>query len=147
MVKPVKYAPQIDVPDAIQWINTCISRVIGEDPGIDRFPVASDYGNPIVLVAENADGRRFLLSSVNPDALGRIRMPRRWPWPFTHLSRFRSNLHPLIPLSHHVRTFQLSTLNCGPTFLSEAPHVWKRLTGEDLMMKELWLYILPQPKL
>jgi hypothetical protein len=143
LVNPVKPAPQINVLDAIQWLNTCAERAMGEDPGIDRFPIAAPYSEPKVLVAENTEGQRFLLSAHTPDAIRRIPAPGRWPWPFSRLSRSRSNPHPLVPLSRHVKTFQLSTINCGADFEYDAMHVWKRLTGEDLFVKQLWLYVLP----
>ena len=145
-VKRVKLAPQINVTDAIQWLNTCAARAMGSEPGIVRFPVEAPYGAPKVLAAENADGRRFLLSATTPDAIRRIPTPGRWPWSSSRLSRFGSNLHPLLPLTRKVETYQLSTLNCGIAFDLEASQVWKRLTGEDLKMKELWLYALPKGK-
>jgi hypothetical protein len=146
VVRPIKPVLKINVPDAIQWLNTRAARAMGEDPGIDRFPVAAAYGEPKVLVTENAEGRRFLLSVFTPDAIRRIRTPGRWPRPFSCFSRFRSNLHPLVTLSRQVETYNLSTLSCGISFELEATQVWKRLTGKDLIMKELWLYVLPQPK-
>ena len=72
------------------------------------------------------------------------RSPGRWPWSRSRLSKFGSNLHPLLPLSGRVETYQLSTLNCGIAFDLEAAQVWKKLTGEELKMKELWLYVLPR---
>jgi hypothetical protein len=143
LAKPVKTDPQINVPDAIQWLNTCAARAMGTDPGIDRFPLAAPYGEPKVLVAENAEGRRFLLSTHTPDAIRRIRTPFHWPWPFSRFSRTRGRPHPLVPLSHHIQNYRLSTLNCGTDFDHKASQVWKRLTGEELFVKELWLYILP----
>jgi hypothetical protein len=145
-VKRVKLAPQINVPDAVAWLNTCAARAMGEEPGIARFPIESAYGEPKVLAGENAEGRRFLLSAYTPDAIRRIPVPGRWPWSRSRLSRFGSNLHPLLPLSGKIETYQLSTLNCGIAFDLEAAQVWKRLTGEDLKMKELWLYVLPRVK-
>jgi hypothetical protein len=143
-VKRVKLAPQINVTDAIHWLDTCAARAMGSEPGITRFPVEAAYGAPKVLAAEDAGGRRYLLSAHTPDAIRRIPTPSRWPWSSSRLSRFGSNLHPLLPLSRRVETYQLSTLNCGIAFDLEAAQVWKRLTGEDLKMKELWLYVLPR---
>jgi hypothetical protein len=145
-VKRVKLAPQINVPDAIKWMDTCAARAMGAEPGIVRFPVEAAYGEPKVLAGESAEGRRFLLSAHTPDAIRRIPAPGRWPWSRSRLSRFGSNLHPLVPLTHRVETYQLSTLNCGIAFDLEAAQVWKRLTGEDLKMKELWLYVMPRQK-
>jgi hypothetical protein len=145
-VKRAKLAPQIHVPDAVRWINTCAARAMGEEPGVVRFPLEVSFGEPKVLAGENAEGRRFLLSAYTPDAIRRIPAPGRWPWSRSRLSRFGSNLHPLVPLSRRVETYQLSTLNCGITFDLEAGQVWKRLAGEDLKMKELWLYVFPRPK-
>ncbi|MGD0806813.1 MAG: hypothetical protein ABSA10_05015 [Anaerolineales bacterium] len=142
-MRPIKTGLKINVPDAIQWLNTCATRAMGEDPGIDRFPVAVAYGEPKVLLAENSEGRRFLLSVFAPDTIRHIHTSFRWPWPFSYLNRLRSNLHPLVPLSRRVETYQLSMLNCGSAFELEATQVWKRLTGDDFRVKELWLYILP----
>ena len=143
-VKRVKLAPQINVPDAVAWLNTCAARTMGAEPGIARFPIESAYGEPKVLVGEDAEGRRFLLSAYTPDAIRRIPVAGRWPWSRSRLSKFGSNLHPLLPLSRRVETYQLSTLNCGITFNLEAAQVWKKLTGQELKMKELWLYVLPR---
>ncbi|MGB7537645.1 MAG: hypothetical protein WBM17_03825 [Anaerolineales bacterium] len=143
-VKRVKLAPQINVPDAVAWLNTCAARTMGAEPGIARFPIESAYGEPKVLVGEDAEGRRFLLSAYTPDAIRRIPVAGRWPWSRSRLSRFGKNLHPLVPLSRRVETYQLSTLNCGITFNLEAAQVWKKLTKEELKMKELWLYVLPR---
>jgi hypothetical protein len=145
-VKRVKLAPQINVPDAIKWLDTCAARAMGAEPGITRFPVEAPYDAPKVLAAEDADGRRFLLSAHTPDAIRRIPVPVRWPWSSSRLSRVGRNRHPLVPLSRRVETYQLSTLNCGIAFDLEAAQVWKRLTGEDLKMKELWLYAMPRAK-
>jgi hypothetical protein len=145
-VKRVKLAPRISVPDAIQWLDTCAARAMGSEPGIVRFPVEAPYGAPKVLAAENGDGRRFLLSAHTPEAIRRIPTPGRWPWSSSRLSRYGDHLHPLVPLSRNVEAYRLSTLNCGIAFDLEAAQVWKRLTGEDLKMKELWLYVLPKQK-
>jgi hypothetical protein len=145
-VKRVKLAPQIHIPDALPWVNTCAARAMGEEPGIVRFPLEVAYGEPKVLAGENGEGRRFLLSAYTPAAIRRIPVPGRWPWSRSRLSRFGSNLHPLVPLSRRIETYPLSTLNCGITFDLEAAQIWKRLTGENLKMKELWLYVLPRPK-
>jgi hypothetical protein len=142
-VKRVKLAPQINVTDPTAWLNTCAARAMGEEPGITRFPVEAAYGEPKVLAGEGAEGRRFLLSAYTPDAIRRIPAPSRLPWARSRLSRFGSNLHPLVPLSRKTACYQLSTLNCGIAFDLEAAQVWKRLTGEELKMKELWLYVLP----
>ncbi len=142
-VKRVKLAPQINVPDAAAWLNTCAARAMGGEPGITRFPIESAYGEPKVVVGEDAEGRRYLLSSTTPDAIRRIPVAGRWPWSRSRLSKFGSNLHPLLPLSGRVETYQLSTLNCGIAFDLEAAQVWKKLTGQELKMKELWLYVLP----
>jgi hypothetical protein len=143
-VKRVKLAPQINVPDAAAWLNTCAARAMGEEPGIARFPIEAAYGEPKVLAGESAEGRRFLLSAYTPDAIRRIPVPGRWPWSRSRLSKFGSNLHPLLPLSGKIETYQLSTLNCGIAFDLEAAQVWKKLTGQELKMKELWLYVLPR---
>ena len=143
-VKRVKLAPQINVPDATAWLNTCAARAMGGEPGIARFPIESAYGDPKVVVGEGAEGRRYLLSATTPDAIRRIPVAGRWPWSRSRLSRFGSNLHPLLPLSGRVETYQLSTLNCGIAFDLEAAQVWKKLTGQELKMKELWLYVLPR---
>ncbi|MBN1438455.1 MAG: hypothetical protein JW929_03515 [Anaerolineales bacterium] len=142
-VKRVKLAPQINVPDPAAWLNTCAARAMGGEPGIARFPVETSYGEPKVLAAEDAGGRRYLLSAHTPEAIRRIPVPGRWPWSRSRLSRFGSNLHPLVPLNGKIETYQLSTLNCGIAFDLEAAQVWKKLTGEDLKMKELWLYVMP----
>jgi hypothetical protein len=143
-VKRVKLAPQINVPDATAWLNTCAARAMGGEPGITRFPVEAPYGDPKVVVGEDAEGRRYLLSATTPDAIRRIPVAGRWPWSRSRLSKFGSNLHPLLPLSGRVETYQLSTLNCGIAFDLEAAQVWKKLTGQELKMKELWLYVLPR---
>jgi hypothetical protein len=143
-VKRVKLAPQINVPDAVAWLNTCAARTMGAEPGIERFPIEAAYGEPKVLVGEDAEGRRYLLSATTPDAIRRIPVAGRWPWSRSRLSKFGSNLHPLLPLSGRVETYQLSTLNCGIAFDLEAAQVWKKLTGQELKMKELWLYVLPR---
>jgi hypothetical protein len=143
--KPVKPVSYLDVPDGINWLNKCVSQVMGEDPGINRFPVAAAYGEPKVLVAENTEGRRFLLSKINPDVIRHISTSGHWPWPFSHLNRFNSRTHPLVPLSRQVQIYELSTLKCGTDFIIEATHIWGRLTGDYLTSKELWLYVLPQP--
>jgi hypothetical protein len=143
-VKRVKLAPQINVPDAAAWLNTCAARSMGAEPGITRFPIESAYGEPKVLAGEDAEGRRYLLSASTPDAIRRIPVAGRWPWSRSRLSKFGSNLHPLLPLSSRVETYQLSTLNCGIAFDLEAAQVWKKLTGQELKMKELWLYVLPR---
>jgi hypothetical protein len=142
--KPDFTMPQIDPPDAIQWLNTCTFRAMGSDPVIDRFPLASAYGEPKVLLAENIEGRRFLLSATSPDVFRRIHIPRRWAWPFSHFNQPSSNLHPLVPLSHNVEIYQLSALTCGIDFEYNAMKVWKRLTGKVLLGKDLWLYVLPR---
>jgi hypothetical protein len=141
--KPVKPDLQINVPDAIEWLNTCAALAMGMDPGIDRFPLAAPYGEPKVLLAENAEGSRFLLSAYSPDAIRRIHAPIRWPWLFSRIGQARVKPHPLVPLSRQIQIFRLSTLNFGSDFDHKAVRVWKRLTGEDLLVKELWLYILP----
>jgi hypothetical protein len=143
-VKRVKLAPQINVTNPAAWLNTCAARVMGAEPGIERFPIEAAYGEPKVLAGEDGGGRRYLLSDHTPEAIRRIPVPGRWPWSRSRLSRFGSNLHPLVPLSHKVETYQLSTLNCGIAFDLEAAQVWKKLTGQDLKMKELWLYALPR---
>lgn len=144
MFKPVNPMPQIEVPDAIQWLNTCVVRALGKDHGIDRFPVAIDCGDPKVLAAENIEGQRFLLSTHSPENIRHIRTPFHWLWPFSWISQPRSKTHPLIPLSRHIQFFRLSSVNCGSDFDYKASQVWKRLTGEDLFVKELWLYIPPR---
>jgi hypothetical protein len=143
-VKRVKLAPQINVTDATAWLNTCAARAMGAEPGITRFPIESSYGEPKVVAGENAEGRRYLLSATTPEAIRRIPVAGRWPWSRSRLSKFGSNLHPLLPLSGRVETYQLSTLNCGIAFDLEAAQVWKKLTKEELKMKELWLYVLPK---
>jgi hypothetical protein len=143
-VKRVKLAPQINVTDATAWLNTCAARAMGAEPGITRFPIESSYGEPKVVAGEDAEGRRYLLSATTPDAIRRIPVAGRWPWSRSRLSKFGSNLHPLLPLSGRVETYQLSTLNCGIAFDLEAAQVWKKLTKEELKMKELWLYVLPK---
>jgi hypothetical protein len=145
-VKRVKLAPQVRVPDATAWLNTCAARAMGEEPGIARFPAENAYGEPKVLAGENAEGRRYLLSATTPDAFRRIPTPGRWPWAASRLSRYGNHRHPLVPLSRGTETYRLSTLNCGIAFDLEAAQVWKRLTGEELKMKELWLYVLPRVK-
>jgi hypothetical protein len=143
-IKRVKLAPQVKVPDAAAWFNTCAARATGGEPGIERFPVEHAFGEPKVLVGENAEGRRYLLSATTPDAIRRIPLPGRRIWPDSRLSRYGNHRHPLVPLVRRTETYQLSTLNCGIAFDLEAAQVWKRLTGEELKMKELWLYILPR---
>ncbi len=143
-VKRVKLAPQINVPDAAAWLNTCAARAMGAEPAIARFPIESAYGDPKVVVGEDGEGRRYLLSATTPEAIRRIPVAGRWPWSRSRLSKFGSNLHPLLPLSGKVETYQLSTLNCGIAFDLEAAQVWKKLTGQELKMKELWLYVLPR---
>lgn len=143
-VKRVKLAPQINVPDATAWLNTCAARAMGAEPGITRFPIESSFGAPKVVAGEDAEGRRYLLSATTPEAIRRIPVAGRWPWSRSRLSKFGSNLHPLLPLSGKVETYQLSTLNCGIAFDLEAAQVWKKLTKEELKMKELWLYVLPK---
>jgi len=143
-VKRVKLAPQISVPDAAAWLNTCAARAMGAEPAIARFPIESAYGDPKVVVGEDGEGRRYLLSATTPEAIRRIPVAGRWPWSRSRLSKFGSNLHPLLPLSGRVETYQLSTLNCGIAFDLEAAQVWKKLTGQELKMKELWLYVLPR---
>jgi hypothetical protein len=143
-VKRVKLAPQINVPDATAWLNTCAARAMGAEPGITRFPIESSFGAPKVVAGEDAEGRRYLLSATTPEAIRRIPVAGRWPWSRSRLSKFGSNLHPLLPLSGRVETYQLSTLNCGIAFDLEAAQVWKKLTKEELKMKELWLYVLPK---
>jgi hypothetical protein len=143
-VKRVKLAPQINVPDPAAWLNTCAARAMGGEPGIVRFPVETAYGEPKVLAGEDAEGRRYLLSATTPEAVRRIPTAGRWPWSRSRLSRFGSNLHPLLPLSGRIETYQLSTLNCGIAFDLEAAQVWKKLAGQDLKMKELWLYVMPR---
>lgn len=145
-VKRVKLAPQVKVPDATAWLNTCAARAMGGEPGIARFPVETAYGEPKVLAGENTEGRRYLLSATTPEAIRRMPAPGRWPWSSSRLSRYGNHRHPLIPLSRGIETYQLSTLNCGIAFDLEASQVWKRLTGEELKMKELWLYVLPRVK-
>jgi hypothetical protein len=142
-VKRVKLAPQISVQNATAWLNTCAARSMGAEPGITRFPIEAPYGEPKVVAGEDAKGRRYLLSAHTPEAVRRIPSPGRWPFARSRLSKFGSNLHPLVPLSRRVETYQLSTLNCGIAFDLEAAQVWKKLTGEELKMKELWLYVLP----
>jgi len=143
-VKRVKLAPQINVPDAAAWLNTCAARAMGAEAAIARFPIESAYGDPKVVVGEDGEGRRYLLSATTPEAIRRIPVAGRWPWSRSRLSKFGSNLHPLLPLSGRVETYQLSTLNCGIAFDLEAAQVWKKLTGQELKMKELWLYVLPR---
>jgi hypothetical protein len=144
VVNSGKPIPPIDVPDAIKWLNTCATRAMEEDPSINRFPIAVDYDGPKVLVAENDKGQRFLLSVFSPYDIRRIRTPFRWTWPFSLFFPSRRNPHPLVPLSHQVKTYCLSTLNCEPTFPVEAAHVWKRLSGQYLEKQVLWLYVLPR---
>lgn len=136
----------MDVPDAIEWLNTCATRAIGADPGIDRFPIAATYGEPKVLVAENSEGQRFLLSVHSPDDIHRIRNPRRWPWSSSRFIHRDGNLHPLIPLTHQIKIYNISKLNWDPDFISKAAQVWKRLTGEKLYKNGFWLYVLPYPQ-
>ncbi len=143
-VKRVKLAPQINVPDAAAWLNTCAARAMGAEPGITRFPIEAAYGEPKVVAGEDGENRRYLLSATTPEAIRRIPVAGRWPWSRSRLSKFGSNLHPLLPLSGRVETYQLSTLNCGIAFDLEAAQVWKKLTGQELKMKELWLYVLPR---
>ena len=145
-VKRVRLAPQVKVPDAVAWFNTCAARAMGGEPEIARFPIETSFGEPKVLAGENPEGRRFLLSAHTPVAIRRMPVPGRWPWSRSRLSRFGNHRHPLVPLSRGTETYRLSTLNCGIAFDLEAAQVWKRLTGEDLKMKELWLYVLPSPK-
>lgn len=144
-IKRVKLAPVVKVGEVLPWLNTCAARAMGSEPGLVRFPVEHSYGEPKVLAAEDAEGRQYLLSAHTPDAIRRIPAPAKMPWS-SRLNRFASNLHPLVPLSRKVEAYQLSTLSCGVAFDLEAAQVWKRLTGEDLKMKELWLYVLPRPK-
>lgn len=143
MANSGKPIPPIDVPDAIEWVNKCAAQAMGEDPGIDRFPIAANYDDPKVLVAENDQGQRFLLSVYSPDDIRLIRTPLRWPWPFSLLFPSRRKTHPLVPLSHQVKIYCLSTHNCGPAFPVEAAHVFRRLSGQVLEKQELWLYVIP----
>jgi hypothetical protein len=144
-IKRVKLKPQVKVADAREWFNTCTARVMGADPAIVRFPVEQASGEPRVLAGEDAAGRRYLLSAHTPDAIRRIPAPSRWPWS-SRLTRFGRSLHPLVPLPWRIEHYELSTLSCGIAFDLEAALVWKQLTGEELKMKALWLYILPAPK-
>jgi hypothetical protein len=141
--KPAKPELQSHVFDAIVWLNTCATQAMGEDPGMDRFPLAAPYGEPKVLVAENSAGRRFLLSVFGPDTIRRIRTPFYWSWPFSLVFQSRANPHPLVPFNRHIQFYRLSALNCGSDFNFTAAQIWKRLTGEEINLKELWLYILP----
>jgi hypothetical protein len=143
-IKRARLAPQVKVPDAKAWLNTCAARAMGGEPGIERFPVETAYGEPKVLTGEDGAGRRYLLSATTPEAVRRIPVPGRWPWSRSRLSRYGNHRHPLVPLSRNAEAYPLSTLNCGIAFDLEAAQVWKRLTGEELKMKELWLYVLPR---
>jgi hypothetical protein len=143
-VKRIRLAPKVKVPDAKAWVDTCAARAMGAEPGIERFPVETAYGEPRVLAGEDSEGRRYLLSATTPEAIRRIPVPGRWPWVRSRLSRYADHRHPLVPLSGRIETYQLSTLNCGIAFDLEAAQVWKRHTGEELKMKELWLYVLPR---
>ena len=143
-IKRVRLAPQVKVADAVAWVDTCAARATGGEPGIERFPVETAYGEPKVLAGEDATGRRYLLSATTPEAVRRIPVPGRRPWARTRLSRYGNHRHPLVPLSGRIETYRLSTLNCGIAFDLEAAQVWKRFTGEELKMKELWLYVLPR---
>jgi hypothetical protein len=144
-IKRVKLKPQVKVADPGGWLGTCAARATGEDLSIVRFPVEHAYGEPRVLAGEGADGRRYLLSAHTPDAIRRLPAPSPWPWG-SRLNRFGRSLHPLVPLARGIESYELSTLNCGIVFDLEAAQVWKQLTGEDLKMKTLWLYVLPRPK-
>ncbi len=144
-IKRVKLRPQVRIAEPKEWLNTCAARAIGEEPGIVRFPVEHAYGEPRVLVGEDASGRRYFLSACTPDAIRRLPFASRWPWR-SRLNRFGRSLHPLVPLSRGIESYELSTLNCGIVFDLEAAQVWKQLTGEELRRKQLWLYALPRSK-
>jgi hypothetical protein len=144
-IKRVKLKPQMKVTDPKEWFNTCAARAMGEELGIERFPIEHAYGEPRVLAGEDAAGRRYLLSAYTPDAIRRLPAPSHWPWS-SRLNRFGRSLHPLVPLSRGIEQYELSTLNCGVVFDLEAAQVWRQLTGEELKMKALWLYVLPRPK-
>jgi hypothetical protein len=129
------------VGDKLQWANMVIARAMGMDQQILLFPdPPTTESLPRYLQAVDGTGRRFLISDASPEALQRIPTQRRWPWSRNIVSKV---YHPLVPLNRSTEVYRMSAVNCGQTFNLEIGDLWREHIKKELLMKEMYLYVLP----
>jgi hypothetical protein len=128
------------VSDPLRWLSRVATRATGAETNLASIQKAAQDPPDYILALDEA-GQRYYFSATTPDGLKRYRAPSRAPWA-SRLQRAAPR-HPLVPAPPDSKSFRLSNLNCGMVFDLEAAKVWKDQVKEDLVMHELWLYILP----
>jgi hypothetical protein len=138
-LKRAATAQSVKVEDPLRWMSRVATRATGAETKLVSIQ-NSHHEEPDYILALDEAGNRHYFSATTPDGLRRYRSPSRAPWA-SRLQRAAPR-HPLVPPPAESRSFRLSNLNCGLVFDLEAAQVWKQQVKEDLVMNELWLYIL-----
>jgi hypothetical protein len=142
LVRQMQASSFKEVTDPVAWAKIVISRAVGINLPITLFPVQPETREePNFLRADDAQGNRYYISDVTPEALSQFSGSFHWPWDRSRLSR--QTYHPLSPLPRGAKTYRLSVENIGATFDLEVISLWKKQWSKDLIMREMWLYVLP----
>lgn len=136
-------ASTVKVDDPLGWLSRVATRATGAETKLVNI-LKEKSEDPHYILALDDKGMRYYFSATTPDGLRRYRAPSRALFA-SRLARAVAQ-HPLVPLPGNSQSYQMSNLNCGLLFDLEAAQVWKLQVQEDLVMKELWLYVLAPEK-
>lgn len=133
--KRERLARDVRVDDPLEWLNRIATQACGYDL---KLHVLEAFDKPRALICSTEDGenRRVIFTPHSPDDIYRFRKEKH-----SRLSQFTPQ-NPLHLLSQRSKSYEISTLNCGPDFDSESPLVWNSLTRQGVFqMERIWMYI------
>lgn len=125
-----------DTQEKLKWANGVIANTIGANPSLMLFPTpSSNETAPFFLAGEDSAGQRYLISDMAPEAVKRLPIPK---------DRLAvQNRNPLLPIPRGTQTYRMSAANCGPHFPLAINELWKSELHKDLVMNEMYLFVIP----
>ena len=132
-IKRDHLAREVRVDDPLGWLNRLVARAFGT--ALD-LQVVEYFEDPQALVCQSGGGTRVLFSPLSPAEIRAMNKMRKGK-----LAQYTSG-NPLLGLPRGVGGQEFSPLNSGAVFDLELALAWKGLTGREVQMERLWMYMI-----
>lgn len=132
-IKRDHLAREVRMDDPLGWLNRLASRAFGTTLGLQ---VVEYFEDPQALVCQSGGGARILFSPLSPVEIRAMNKMRKGK-----LVQYTSG-NPLLGFPRGLGGQEFSPLNSGAVFDLELALAWKGLTGREIQLERLWMYVL-----
>jgi hypothetical protein len=137
-LKRAKAALEIAVPDTLTWVDQAAARIFGTPPALSKCDAWDGGGEKVALIGICQDGRRLVLTPVEPKRFREAVRVRRATGRMAALARVETSILGKSP--HKVPVYEMNIVTAGIHFDLEADKVWQQAFKRPLLTDRLFMF-------